>query len=472
MSAQPEAAAEPRRWDRDAFLSDLGDVPVQSEPALVKQKSRDFYWYSPILKPQLDRKFADLLVVPRSIDDVIRIAKACVRHKVPVTARGGGTGNYGQAVPLEGGIILDTTRLDRVLWLKDGVVRVECGKKMTESDLETQKQGWEYRMHPSTKRTATVGGFIAGGSGGVGSIGWGVLRDRGNIHGLKLVTFEAEPRFIELRGDDVQWANHAYGVNGIIVELELPMAPARPWIEALVAFGDAATAMNFCQAFAEHDAIVKKECAFVDWPITTYFKPIRQYCPDNQPVAIVMVNRSCMAAFKDLVASFKGEITLERECVETGGTIPLYEYTWNHTTLQGLKVDKSITYLQTLFPAGRNIELMLHMKEKFGDEVMIHGEFVRTGGKVTNSALQMVRYTTKERLYEIIRYHEGMGCRIADPHTYILEDGGKKAADLGQLRLKYETDPHGLLNPGKMRAWIEAQAKGIKRAEDVEKLVA
>lgn len=44
---------------------------------------------------------------------------------------------------------------------------------------------------------------------------------------------------------------------------------------------------------------------------------------------------------------------------------------------------------------------------------------------------------------------------IANPHTYILEDGGMKIINVEQLQFKELVDPYGLLNPGKMRAWLE-----------------
>ena len=49
-------------------------------------------------------------------------------------------------------------------------------------------------MSPSTYNTASIGGFVAGGSGGVGSIRWGGLRDLGNVIRLRIVTMEAEPQ--------------------------------------------------------------------------------------------------------------------------------------------------------------------------------------------------------------------------------------------------------------------------------------
>src|SRR5206468_3911806 len=109
-----------------------GDIPAVSDPALVRQKSRDFFWYSPILKQQLDGKTADLVVCPRSETEVIAAAALCARWRVPLTVRGGGTGNYGQAVPLEGGVVLEMTGLDRILSLEDGLLTVEAGAKLAD----------------------------------------------------------------------------------------------------------------------------------------------------------------------------------------------------------------------------------------------------------------------------------------------------------------------------------------------------
>ena len=163
----------------------------------------------------------------------MRIVAACHRHRVPLTVRGGGTGNYGQAMPLRGGIVLDLSELTAIRAIGHGRVRVEAGIKLAELDAATIADSrQELRLHPSTHKTGTVGGYVAGGSSGIGSITWGLLRDRGNILMARVVTMEAEPRILELRGADVQKVNHAYGTNGIITELELPLAPAYRWAEA------------------------------------------------------------------------------------------------------------------------------------------------------------------------------------------------------------------------------------------------
>jgi FAD/FMN-containing dehydrogenase len=142
---------------------------------------------------------------------------------------------------------------------------------------------------------------------------------------------------------------------------------------------------------------------------------------------------------------------------------PVFEYSWNHTTLNALKFDRSITYLQTLFPPPRHLELVERMYHHFGDEVPMHLEFVRFAGQVACFGLQIVRYTDDARLHAIIDYHNENGCPIFNPHDYTLEGGGMKRVDHQQLAFKREADPRGLLNPGKMIGWDDP---AYDRSED------
>ena len=76
----------------DELIAALGPIPCETNPKLVAQRSRDFYWYSPVLKRQLDGVTGDIVVSPRSEAEVAEILAACFRLDIPVTPRGGGTG--------------------------------------------------------------------------------------------------------------------------------------------------------------------------------------------------------------------------------------------------------------------------------------------------------------------------------------------------------------------------------------------
>ncbi len=139
-----------------------------------------------------------------------------------------------------------------------------------------------------------------------------------------------------------------------------------------------------------------------------------------------------------------------------GAMPPLYEYTWNHTTLHALKVDPTITYLQIRFPEGREIETLAEMERTFGDELLLHLEFQRRFGRVFVSSLPILRYRSPERLAEVIAAAEAMGGAVSDPHSYVLDNAGWKRTDAPQPEFKSLADPLGLMNPGKLRAWPPA----------------
>lgn len=443
--------------DWPVLIDAFGPIEVIRDRPQIEKLSKDYYYFSPILQPQLADKTADIVVRPVSEAEVLTVARACVAAKVPLTVRGAGTGNYGQCIPLAGGVILDLSRMNQVKWVRPGIACVEPGAKLAAIDKVTRPQGWEIRMYPSTYRTATIGGFIGGGSGGIGSILYGQLRDRGNLIAVRVVTLEDEPRILELRGDEVQQVNHAYGTNGIITELEIPLGPAYPWAEGIVTFDDFMTAARFGQALGDADGLVKKLISIHAAPIPSYFTALQPYLPDGCHAALVMVAEPSMELFTALVQEFGGTLTYRKPAEEAGKGTLLAEFTWNHTTLHARNVDPSLTYLQTLFPRDPELTLMQHMMDQFGDEVIMHLEYLRMNGVAVPAALQLVRFTTAERLQEIIRYHEEQGAFIANPHTYLLEDGGMKTIDPVQVAFKAQVDPYGLLNPGKMRGWLERE---------------
>jgi hypothetical protein len=161
-----------------------------------------------------------------------------------------------------------------------------------------------------------------------------------------------------------------------------------------------------------------------------------------------------LESFETLLALSKGTITYKAPSEDVLGKVPLYEHTWNHTTLQVLKSDRGVTYLQCLYPHDRLVDAVTEVGAKFGDEVSQHLEFIRLNGYMTASGIPVVRYRSAERLYEIMAGYEACGVMIANPHVVTLEDGSRyKRVDADQLGFKRDIDPMGLLNPGKMRSF-------------------
>ncbi|MER9425616.1 FAD-binding oxidoreductase [Mesorhizobium sp. M0317] len=444
--------------DVSALKRDLDGIKLDDNPAIVQQKSRDFYWYSPVLKQQLDHVTGDLIVTPRNEAELIRVLAACHRHGVPVTPRGSGTGNYGQAMPLSGGVVLNLAEMNEIKAIAPGRVVTGPGAILADIDRATRAHsGQELRLSPSTYNTASIGGFIAGGSGGVGSINFGGLRDFGNVLRLRVVTMEAEPKALELAGEDLHKVTHAYGTNGIITEVEMPLTAAYEWTDVIVGFDAFMPAARYGNALARQDGILTKLITPIAAPVPQlYFKRHQKFFRDGQSICVVMVARHGLDAFLAFTRRAGGEVIFNAATAtdeEKKGLPPGFELAWNHTTLRALRVDPAITYLQSLYPFPNQLALVEKMDAMFPNEVFSHLEFVRLDGNITCFGLPLVKFTTEARLNEIIRLHEENGCPIFNPHRYTLEEGGMKQTDEIQLAFKRETDPQGLLNPGKMIAW-------------------
>jgi FAD/FMN-containing dehydrogenase len=422
------------------------------EPQAVERLSKDFYWYSPILKTLLDDKRADVIAQPRSVEEIRRILTYCFIENIPVTVRGSGTGNYGQAVPLAGGVVLDLASMDQILAIEpEGVAVCEPGARLAAIETAARKVGWELRCYPSTYVKASVGGFLAGGSGGIGSITYGGLRDNQTVRAIEILTMEKAPRLLRFAGDEVHQILHSWGTNGIITKIWLALGTRRDWAQAAIAFPSFTEAYDFGETLAQSEEIRKRLVTIFEWPIPSYFLPVRKICPEEKAMIFCQVDNPQLPALVTQAEQADGQVTFAQPYQEPRRGPLLTDYTWNHTTLWAIKVDSGLTYLQCSFDPDRVREQFRLLRKRFGNDFLLHMEMVKNeGGRVIPSCLPIVRYRTEPYLNEMIDHCREIGVSIANPHVNQVEGGGRFRADNRQLRAKYLFDPNGLLNPGKM----------------------
>jgi FAD/FMN-containing dehydrogenase len=283
------------------------------------------------------------------------------------------------------------------------------------------------------------------------------LRNIGNVTRLRVVTMEAKPRLLELTGDDIAKVAHAYGTNGIITECEMPLAPAYDWIDVILGFDSMERAAAFADSLGNEDGILLKELSVMAPGVAhDYFAGHGKFVRRDQAAVLIMVAPHSASALEAFTRRHKGETVFRADRLQEGdrrALPPIFELTWNHTTLVARRVEPAMTYLQTLYPYPDHLAAVAKMGALIGEEMLDHLEFIRFDGRILCSGLPLIRFTTEERLDEIVRLFEANGCLVFNPHRYTLEEGGMKRSDLGQLAFKREVDPKGLLNPGKMIAW-------------------
>jgi hypothetical protein len=219
----------------------------------------------------------------------------------------------------------------------------------------------------------------------------------------------------------------------------------------VVAFSGFDAAFDFSERIATDAAWIKRLVTTFEWPIPSFFTPVRQYAPQDKALIFFLIASEQLTALEASAREAGGEVSFSGKYLGVRTTPLLSDYTWNHTTLWALKSDPAYTYLQCGFDPDAAREQMRRLRERFGNEILFHMEFMKNGqGRVIPGAIPLVYYTTEERLNEMIDYCREIGVFVANPHVNNVEGGGRYRADNVQLVAKHRYDPKGLLNPGKM----------------------
>jgi len=425
------------------------------QPALLERLSRDFFDYSPVLTPQLQGQRAQLVALASSVEQVRLVAGACSRRQVPLTVRGAGTGNYGQCVPLCGGVVLDLTGLNRLRQLDPttGVLEVEAGMLMGALERQLAAAGRALRLVPSTVRSASIGGFIAGGSGGIGSLRWGFLRDPGNLLGLEVVTLEPEPRLLRLDAAASEPLNHAYGTNGILTALRLPSCAAVAWVELVVGFAVWQEALAAAQALLR-SAFELNGLTLLEGEVVLAL-PWPPECapPAGEQRLLLWAAPGALEALVPWLEQRGGQLR-QRQLQGVAKGLPLRELCWNHTTLHWRAARQGWTYLQLLLPQPEG-PCLAELRRRWGAAIHWHLEAVRHQGAPRLACLPLVCWQGQDQLQRLIADCRELGAFLFNPHVLTVEDGGLGVVDADQVAAKHAYDPAGLLNPGKLRGWLE-----------------
>jgi len=437
----------------EQFRRDIGDVPATTDARQLRIKSHDFHWYSPILTPQLQSCRADIVVQPRSEQEIGTVASAAARRRVPVTVRGGGTGNYGQSVPLKGGIVLDMTRYNNVTAVNPGSIQVQGGALIHSALEAALATGQQLMMYPSTMKSATIGGYLGGGFAGIGSVRHGIIRDSGMIQSLKIMTLEENPRSLTLSGDDVGFVFHAWGTTGIILEAQLKLVAAERWIDCIATFPAYGDVIAFGNAAFASDLDIFLLSA-VERRFAPFYKRLNAYFDGSRHAMFSMVKDGDVDRFFALAGRFNGQRSMAVSDTESAAANlrRIHETAFNHTTLMALQVEPHWTYLQVVMPNPFEPGLVEEQMRRFGDEVLMHHEYTREKGRCRIGGLPLIRYTTERRLNEVMRSFEDDGCVLNNPHIFKLEDGGRFDPEGRKMAFRAQVDPYGLMNPGKLRS--------------------
>ena len=161
----------------------LGDENVVVEPDRVEPYGAD----------AVKEKFPpEAVVFPESTAEMVEILKLANEHVFPVTARGGGVGYTGGAVPVDGGIVIGTDRMNRIVEISADDLFVVCQPGLTTYEVQqaVAEQGLMFAPDPASYKDSFIGGNIAENAGGMRTPKYGVTKH--HVLGLEVVTATGE----------------------------------------------------------------------------------------------------------------------------------------------------------------------------------------------------------------------------------------------------------------------------------------
>ena len=196
--------------------------------------------YSHDEMPIYGKAAPEVVFVAHSTEEVAAVVKICNENKIPVTPRGAGTGLVGGAVPLLGGVLIDLTKMNKIISydLENFVVHVQPGVTLNDLAEDCAKQGLLYAPDPGEK-FAYLGGNVSTNAGGMRAVKYGATRDY--VRAMTVVLPSGE---ITNFGATVSKTSSGYslvdlmvgseGTLGVITELTLKVIPAPKEIASLI----------------------------------------------------------------------------------------------------------------------------------------------------------------------------------------------------------------------------------------------
>ena len=148
--------------------------------------------------------------------------------------------------------------------------------------------------------------------------------------------------------------------------------------------------LHLSESIATGSDWTKRLVTTFEWPIPSTFTPIANITREGKALVFFLIAASQLDALVQAAKAAGAEVTLAAAYVSLR-TLPLLsDYTWNHTTLWAMKQDSAFTYLQCGFSTASAREQFAALKQRFGDEFLLHIEFMKLGtGEVIPGAIPL-----------------------------------------------------------------------------------
>lgn len=447
----------------------VGDAGIETDPASIGARLRDNSWLSPVLSGHIDAMAGasaggslgvEAVVGPGDLDQLAACVAAAYRHDAPITMLGAGTSNFGQSIPMRGGIVIELSRLcemgDPATAASEGRITVGAGALLGRVDAAVRAHGAEMPVMTTTYAASHAAGWVAGGHVGLGSSSWGTIWDA-NIVGATVMTCEAEPRLLTLDEDSVEPVLHASGTTGIITDVTFRLVPARSWVEMVVAFPRFDGAARFVVDLSEQTDGIRVAAA-QEPMLTPAFTALADDAGTSEALVMTIVAVEEVDTVSALVAVRGGRV-IPWHGLGADRRPTLAYMVYGHRMLWVKKLFASAAFLHCYLSETRPVDQLLAIKARFGNHSLVELKYIRSrwlrerwgqsgDGVIFAPLVGMVN--GRDDLEELLAFCDDIGVAYQNPHTFFLDEQGLFADPRLLHRFKQEVDPKGLLNPGKL----------------------
>ncbi len=421
----------------------LGPKGASIEPRVREKASVDGAKMSPIITELLPLGLADIVAFPTSADEIAAVVAAAVRHGFGITPRGKGTGNYGQAIPMEGGLVLDMSKARAVIEVGDGVITAEAGTPMVVLEQAARETGQELWMYPSTAQSS-LGGFLAGGSGGTGSLVHGANHE-GFVAALDVVHATPDAVLHHVEGDEAQAYVHNYGTAGIIARATVRLDPIHDWVGYYASFDDFDGILGVLRDFRALTPTPRLVSG--DLPEISDTLPDDDAIPKGRASLRAILDRSTIEAASAIVEHAGGRVEEVREGAQACVKISTLSY--NHP-IEWLQKSNPGTYFHLEVGGEALIDRIDEVHDVY-EGGMLHIEAQHKGPIGMLAGV----YDSPEQVYAGIDTLRDLGVGVHSPHQWFVDFEVDRT-----IALAATTDPEGLLNPGKLVSELVAPGAG------------
>jgi FAD/FMN-containing dehydrogenase len=411
----------------------LGERGVSAALAARERASVDGSHLSPIISAQLPLGLAELVAYPETAEQIAATVAAAVRHGVPITPRGKGTGNYGQAIPMQGGLVLDMLRAKTIIEVGDGFITADAGASMVALERAAGDAGQQILMYPSTAQS-TLGGFLSGGSGGTGSIRHGMLHT-GFVLALDVVHAVPDATLVHVEGPDADPYIHNYGTAGIIARATVRLEPLQQWRGFYASFADFHDALSVIRPFAQIEPTPRLVSA--DLPTLSAALPDDPAIPDGRCSLRAILDVAAVPAAEELVRAAGGRVEAVREGAQTMIKISMMSY--NHP-VEWLQKSDPGRYFHVEVSGDALVDRIDEVHQVYPG-AMLHIE----AQKVRPIGMLVGEYESPEAVYAGFEKLSALGVGFHNPHQWFVDFEADRTRAHAAT-----TDPKGLLNPGKL----------------------